>query len=101
MPVQSKPRKRSKPSYGHSAAVESGYEDEYYDDDEDFELEEELAKLEEELDYNCEPAKLETNKADHQPTTVTGWRRRWWRDGRQRCRTVSAGRIGKMIPSKQ
>ncbi|OCF42973.1 proteasome activator subunit 4 [Kwoniella heveanensis CBS 569] len=49
LPKSSQPR--TVPSYGSQAALESGafsYDDEYYEGEEDFDIEEELAKLEEE-----------------------------------------------------
>jgi hypothetical protein len=53
MTVKSKPVSREKPQYGFESTVESGYDEEYYED-EDEEFEEELAKLDEEPDYECD-----------------------------------------------
>jgi len=66
----------SRPSYGAGATVESGaYGDEYYEEDEDsWELEEEIAKLEE--NYGCkfysspDPPFLPDLKTTHTGTTL-------------------------------
>ncbi|WVR08974.1 hypothetical protein IAU60_006033 [Kwoniella sp. DSM 27419] len=62
----------TKPSYGSQATAESGafsYDDEYYEGEEDFDIEEELAKLEDEqvLDYEEE---VEGGMSDVWPSTV-------------------------------